>query len=232
MTALAAQQQATGLFARASALKDMAMKALNPAERQKMMQEAYDKELEANGKSKWASRLTSGPWQGGMGGAGIGGGVGMGLGTVVGTVVGGVVSLPTTALGGLVGAGVGGITGPFVKLDQKKAKEVEARERAKGKSDEEVAEAVKKEAVTEDPSGEADADAGEGASDEPAQSSGHGAEFSQPEQGSAKRNLERQHSGGGVPTQQQDAASETPTKARKKPKKIEVRSGKKAKSDA
>ncbi|KAF2768193.1 hypothetical protein EJ03DRAFT_255605, partial [Teratosphaeria nubilosa] len=85
-------------------------------ERQRMLQAAYDKEIEAHGQSKFARRLQSGPWQGGVGGAGIGGGVGMGVGTVVGTLVGGVVSLPTTALGGLVGMGVGGIHGPFVKL--------------------------------------------------------------------------------------------------------------------
>ncbi|KXL41952.1 hypothetical protein M433DRAFT_338546 [Acidomyces richmondensis BFW] len=130
MKALAAQQNATGLFAKASALKDKAEKCLNPKERQRMLQEAYDREIEAHGQSKIARRMQSGVWQGGIGGAGIGGGVGVGLGTVVGTLVGGVVSVPTTALGGLVGMGVGGIHGPFIKLNQKKAHDVVDREKA------------------------------------------------------------------------------------------------------
>ena len=189
LQALAAQQNANGLLQKALSLKDTAMKAMNPQERQRMMQEAYDKEVEANGQSKWAKRLQSGPWQGGMGGAGIGGGVGMGVGTVVGALVGGVAALPTTALGGLVGMGVGGITGPFVKLNQDKAKEVAAREKAKGKSDEEVMEVVKAEAG-EEVVDEAMADAsGDGTG--PSTPVPENAAFSQPEQGSAKRNLQR-----------------------------------------
>lgn len=75
-----------------------------------------DREIEAHGNSKKARLLSSGGFQGAVGGAGIGGAVGVGLGTVVGTVVGGVTSIPTTLLGGLVGGGVGAIHGPWIKL--------------------------------------------------------------------------------------------------------------------
>ncbi|KAK5111974.1 hypothetical protein LTR62_004508 [Meristemomyces frigidus] len=190
MQALAAQQQANGLLQRALNLKDMALKCFNPVERQRLVQEAYDKELEANGHSKWAKRLTSGPWQVGMGGAGIGGGVGMGIGTVVGTLVGGVAAVPTTALGGLVGAGVGGITGPLVKLDQTKAKEVAEREKGKGKSEGEIAEAAGREAAGEEVEGVGKDTMGEG--------------------GSAGT----------------EATSRPSSRARRKPKKLEIRSGK------
>lgn len=51
-----------------------------------------------------------------MGGAGIGGAVSAGVGTLVGTVVGGVTAIPMTGLGALTGAGVGVVHGPFIKL--------------------------------------------------------------------------------------------------------------------
>jgi len=108
--AAAAQQQADGLKKKASKLMD-------GKERRRMLQDAYDREVEAHGHSKYAKRLQSGTWQGGAAGAGIGVGVGAGLGTVVGTLVTGLVSVPTFALGGLVGMGVGGIHGPFFKFD-------------------------------------------------------------------------------------------------------------------
>ncbi|KAF2862550.1 hypothetical protein K470DRAFT_255835 [Piedraia hortae CBS 480.64] len=120
LQALSAQTLATRLLEKASHLKDLALKATDPEERQKIIQEAYDKEVEAHGHSKLAQRLQSGVWQGGIAGAGIGGSIAVGLGATVGTLVGGVTSVPTAALGGLIGAGVGGINGPFVKLDQKK----------------------------------------------------------------------------------------------------------------
>ncbi|KAH9826962.1 hypothetical protein Tdes44962_MAKER03193 [Teratosphaeria destructans] len=233
MQALAAQQNATGLLAKANSLKDTAMKAMNKDERRRMLQEAYDKEIEAHGQSKFARRLQSGPWQGGVGGAGIGGGVGMGVGTVVGTLVGGVVSLPTTALGGLVGMGVGGIHGPFVKLDQSKAKAVAERAKTEGKSDEEIEEAVRKEAVVEEVD-EEEAKALEGGVE------GSGtprAAISQPQSGEAKKNLERHHSGSGSKVGEQTGGDRSPSGsggggesgvAKKKPRKIEVRSGSKA----
>ncbi|KAK0875727.1 hypothetical protein LTR87_010417 [Friedmanniomyces endolithicus] len=223
MQALAAQQNANGLLQKALSLKDTAMKAMNPQERQRMMQEAYDKEVEANGQSKWARRLQSGPWQGGMGGAGVGGGVGMGLGTVVGALVGGVAALPTTAVGGLVGMGVGGITGPFVKLNQDKAKEIAAREKAKGKSDEEVMETVKAEAGEEvAPEAIEDVDGGGAGTPAPIPASSTVAP-GQSGQSSAKGTSEKHHSG----AKTKIPPARDPNQPRKKPKKLEVRSAKK-----
>ncbi|KAI7164214.1 hypothetical protein KC349_g906 [Hortaea werneckii] len=239
MQALAAQQQATGLLQKANALKDKAMKCLNPAERKKMLQEAYDKEVEANGQSVWARRMQSGVWQVGGAGAGIGGGLGMGLGAVVGSVVGGVVSLPTTALGGLVGAGVGGITGPIIKLDQTKAKQVAEREKKKGKSPEEIEKAVREEAVAEDQGDQGpnegtleaeDVVEGLANSASPAPQDQNAA-ISQPEAGSAQHNLQRQHSTGATSQQATTPSGVEPDKPKKKPRKIEVRSGKKSSGD-
>lgn len=102
-------------------LKERASKAADPKERERLFKEAYDKEIEANGHSKWAKRLESGAWQGLFGGSGIGGGVGMGLGAIVGTLVGGIGTLITLPLGGLIGAGVGAAHGPWIKVgDQMK----------------------------------------------------------------------------------------------------------------
>ena len=92
-----------------------------------MMQEAYSKELEANGNSKRARILSSGTFQGAAGGAGIGTAVGMGLGTITGTLVGTVATIPGVLVGGLIGAGTGVIHGPWIKLGGKdKGKGAEA----------------------------------------------------------------------------------------------------------
>ncbi|KAI8933879.1 hypothetical protein NX059_009576 [Plenodomus lindquistii] len=107
--ALAASKQASSLRSAAETIKD-------PAKREKYLKDAYNKEIEAHGNSKKARILSSGAFQGSVGGGGIGMAVGAGLGTVVGTVVGTVATIPTTALGTLVGAGVGGVHGPWVKL--------------------------------------------------------------------------------------------------------------------
>jgi hypothetical protein len=109
--ALAAQKAAGGLRSAAAVIKD-------PTKRQQYLQDAYNKEIEANGNSKKARFLTSGTFQGSVGGAGIGAAVGAGLGTVVGTVVGTVATIPTTAVGGLVGAGTGLAHGPWIKLNK------------------------------------------------------------------------------------------------------------------
>lgn len=105
----AAQDAAQSLREKAAALAD-------PKLREKLIRDAYEKEIEAHGQSKLARRLQSGPWQGLAAGTGIGAGVGVGLGTVVGVVTGGVLSLPTTALGALIGSGVGAVHGPWIKL--------------------------------------------------------------------------------------------------------------------
>jgi hypothetical protein len=108
-SALAAQKTASSLRSAAAALKD-------PKKREQYLTDAYNKEIEAHGNSKKARVLTSGTFQGGIGGAGIGAAVSAGLGTVVGTVVGTVTAIPATTVGGLVGAGTGLAHGPWIKL--------------------------------------------------------------------------------------------------------------------
>ncbi|PSN66580.1 hypothetical protein BS50DRAFT_493906 [Corynespora cassiicola Philippines] len=100
----------------AQSLRDAAKSITDPKRREKLLRDAYDKEVEAHGNSKKARMLQSGAFQGATGGAGIGGVVGMGVGTVVGTLVGGLTAIPTTGLGALVGSGVGAIHGPWIKL--------------------------------------------------------------------------------------------------------------------
>lgn len=116
------QQAAQAAKAAASAqgmvesLKSKASMLTDPKQREKMLSEAYNHEIESKGLSKKARVLKSGTFQGATGGAGIGMATGMGLGTVVGTLTGVVASVPTMALGGLVGAGTGVIHGPWIKL--------------------------------------------------------------------------------------------------------------------
>ncbi|TLD26783.1 hypothetical protein PspLS_04797 [Pyricularia sp. CBS 133598] len=132
----------------ADTFKDLATKALDPAEREKYLREAHAKEVEAHGHSKKARFLASGWGQGAMAGGGMGAAVGGGLGTVVGTLVGGIVSIPTSALGALGGTAAGAIKGPFVKLpgmgggDKDKDKgdaEAEGKESEEGFSEEDEA---------------------------------------------------------------------------------------------
>lgn len=113
---VAVLQKAAKAQAAARSLRDRAAKVANPQERERMIKEAYNKEVEANGQSKLAQRMQSGAWQGAAGGGGIGAATGLGVGAVVGTLVGGLLSVPTTGLGGLIGAGVGAIHGPFIKI--------------------------------------------------------------------------------------------------------------------
>lgn len=100
-------------------LKQKAAAITNPAERQRLMTEAWNKEVEARGLSKKARILQSGGFQGAVGGAGIGAATAAGLGTAVGTLVGGVTSIPTTLVGTLVGGGVGMFHGPWIKFGGK-----------------------------------------------------------------------------------------------------------------
>lgn len=117
--AASASQAAASANSLASTLRSKAAILTDPAERSRLMTEAYNKELEAHGNSKRARILTSGTFQGAAGGAGIGTAVGMGLGTVTGTLVGAVATVPGVLVGGLVGAGTGVIHGPWIKLGGK-----------------------------------------------------------------------------------------------------------------
>lgn len=144
--ALAASKQASSLRAAAETIKD-------PTKREKFLKDAYNKEIEAHGNSKKARILSSGAFQGSVGGGGIGMAVGAGLGTVVGTLVGTVATIPTTAVGTLVGAGVGGIHGPWVKLGKIGGKGDDAKKDGKGrqKGDIEKGEEVLEEDAVPDP---------------------------------------------------------------------------------
>merc|ERR1711967_208813 len=88
----------------------------DPEERQKLLNEAIEKQIEAESFGKTAKYLTTGTFQGMAAGTGIGVGTGAGIGTLTGTLVGGVTSLVTGGLGGAIGTGVGALHGPFVKL--------------------------------------------------------------------------------------------------------------------
>jgi hypothetical protein len=108
-SALSSQKHASSLRAAAATLQD-------PKKREQYLTAAYNKEIEAHGNSKKARVLTSGAFQGGVGGAGIGAATAAGLGTVVGTLVGTVTALPATAVGGLAGVATGAMHGPWIKL--------------------------------------------------------------------------------------------------------------------
>jgi len=114
--AAAAADDALAAQNMANKLRESAKTFTDPKKREKMLTDAYNKEIEAHGSSKKARMLQSGAFQGTIGGAGIGGAVAGGVGTLVGTVVGTVTAIPATGLGALTGAGVGAIHGPWIKL--------------------------------------------------------------------------------------------------------------------
>lgn len=103
-----------------------AMAITDSKQREKMLKEAFDTEMEANGHSKMAKRMQSGTWQGLGFGGGIGAATGLGLGTGLGVLLGAITAVPTTGIGMLVGSGVGAFHGPWVKLGGKEVKFEEA----------------------------------------------------------------------------------------------------------
>ncbi|KAJ9630166.1 hypothetical protein H2204_008671 [Knufia peltigerae] len=109
-------QKAQKAQSAANDIKSKAMAMTNSKKREEMLREAFDKEMEANGHSKMARRMQSGTWQGLGFGGGIGAASGLGLGTGLGTVLGAILAVPSTGLGMLVGSGVGAVHGPWVKL--------------------------------------------------------------------------------------------------------------------
>ncbi|OAL36616.1 hypothetical protein AYO20_04232 [Fonsecaea nubica] len=115
-------QKAQKAQSKANDLKSRAMALTDSKQREKLLKEAFDKEVEAHGHSKMARRLQSGTWQGFGFGGGIGAATGLGLGAGVGTVLGAIAAVPTTGLGMLIGTGVGAIHGPWVKLGGKEEK--------------------------------------------------------------------------------------------------------------
>ncbi|KAF2262134.1 hypothetical protein CC78DRAFT_324151 [Lojkania enalia] len=146
--AATAAQKALDAQSTAQPLKDAASSITDSKRREKLLLDAYNKEVEAHGNSKKARMLSSGAFQGATGGAGIGGAVGLGVGAIVGTLVGGLTAIPTTGLGALVGSGVGAIHGPFIKLPpvggskEKGQEKVVLEDKARDKESEQDAEGV------------------------------------------------------------------------------------------
>ena len=218
---VAAARKAYEAQSTAAILKDRAKQALNPKEQFKLLQQAYDKEMESFGQSKMAKRLQSGAWQGGAAGGGIGTAVALGVGGVVGTLISGIVAVPTAGLGILTGAAVGSVHGSWLNL-------------GKGNKDGEKTEAPK-----EDPNSAAMAEANKldaavekGAAAEPVPP--NAADFKDPEEGqSTQGQAEGSQAGEGTQTpkkkprklQQGSGTEAKPPTERKKPKKLEVRSG-------
>jgi hypothetical protein len=119
----------------ADTLKAHAAAVTDPAERERLWQAAYNKEVEARGQSKKARLMASGWGQGAAAGIGASGALGMGLGNLVGVLVSGVVAIP----GALVGAGVGALHGPWYRLSVEPGEDGTL---AGSRSDEEVHRAV------------------------------------------------------------------------------------------
>lgn len=106
-------QQALAAQKKAQELRQAANGAADPDERQHLMEEAINKQIEAESFGKTAKYLQSGTFQGMAVGTGIGTVPGLTLGTLTGTLVGGSVTLVTGGLGGALGAATGALHGPF-----------------------------------------------------------------------------------------------------------------------
>lgn len=110
--AVEAAKAAKRLQDTADALKKQASLIRDPAERERLVRAAYEKEVQAHGQSKKARAMASGWGQGAIAGVGVASAVGMGLGNLVGVLLSGVTAVP----GVLVGSGVGAAHGPWFKL--------------------------------------------------------------------------------------------------------------------
>lgn len=118
------QQEEASRTAQASLEAQMKAKKLiqaaagagDPQERQKLLNQALEKEIEAEKFGKTAKYLQSGAFQGMIAGTGIGTGIGAGLGTLTGVLVGGLTSIATGTLGGAAGTAAGALHGPWIKM--------------------------------------------------------------------------------------------------------------------
>jgi hypothetical protein len=90
---------------KAKELTEAAAGAGDPDERQKLLNQALEKEVEAETFGKTARYLQSGAFQGICAGAGLGGGIGVSLGVLTGTLVGGTTGTITGGLGAGIGLG-------------------------------------------------------------------------------------------------------------------------------
>jgi hypothetical protein len=103
---------------KAKKLKDSAAGASDPEERQKLMEQAMDAQIEAESFGKTAKYMRSGTFQGMAVGTGLGVAPGASLGALTGTLVGGVSSTILGGLGAGVGSAAGFMHGPFVNLGE------------------------------------------------------------------------------------------------------------------
>lgn len=118
-------KQATEAQNKATELMKAAAAAGDPDERQKLMEQALEQQIQSKSLGKTARYLRSGTFQGMAVGAGFGIAPGASLGAITGTLVGGVSS---TALGGLgagIGAATGAIHGPFWDLGEGASKGIQ-----------------------------------------------------------------------------------------------------------
>ncbi|OIW23550.1 hypothetical protein CONLIGDRAFT_686478 [Coniochaeta ligniaria NRRL 30616] len=163
--AIEAAKAAKRLQDTADTLKQQASLIKDPAERERLIRAAYDKEVQAHGQSKKARAMASGWGQGAAAGVGIASAVGMGLGNLVGVLLSGVTAVP----GVLVGSGVGAAHGPWFKLGGKKdddkkddGKETEEKSTEEDSDDEEahraIVEAARQAEAEEEGSGKAEKD--------------------------------------------------------------------------
>ncbi|KAG9732853.1 hypothetical protein KCU73_g11207, partial [Aureobasidium melanogenum] len=113
-----AASKALELEKQAKELTQAAAGAGDPDERQKLLNEALSKSVEAQSFGKVAKYLRSGAFQGLLAGGGVGTGVGAGLGALTGTLVGGVSSLALGGLLGGIGSAVGALHGPWAKPEE------------------------------------------------------------------------------------------------------------------
>lgn len=113
-----AASKALELENQAQDLTQAAAETNDPDERQKLLNEALAKSIEAQSYGKVAKYLSSGAFQGLLAGGGVGTGVGAGLGTLTGTLVGGVSSLALGGVLGGIGSAVGAIHGPWAKPEE------------------------------------------------------------------------------------------------------------------
>ncbi|KAF2653458.1 hypothetical protein K491DRAFT_516630 [Lophiostoma macrostomum CBS 122681] len=103
---------------KAKRLKDSAAGAGDPDERQKLMEQAMDAQIEAESFGKTAKYMRSGTFQGMAVGTGLGVAPGASLGALTGTLVGGVSSTILGGLGAGIGSAAGFMHGPFVNLGE------------------------------------------------------------------------------------------------------------------
>lgn len=106
-------KQATKAQKKATELMKAAAAAGDPEERQKLMEQALEQQIQSKSLGKTAKYLRSGAFQGMAVGAGLGIAPGASLGAISGTLVGGVSSIALGGLGAGIGAATGSLHGPF-----------------------------------------------------------------------------------------------------------------------